>query len=274
VPHLMVHLVDQARALGPMYLHEMWTYERLMSTLNCYVLNRACPEGSMVEAYCTEEVVECCQDYLVDKKSIGLVASRHTGRRLGGKGKRRKTFIDSAYKEVGTAHFSVLHQIEMMALFIKQHLNIIRTEIHGRSEVWIMKEHKKHFTTWLMNQNIEDGTTLEEITLKRMCMGPSAQVTTRQAYEINGYTFYASAKDKKSVYQNSGVQIDAISDTMGQKVIYYGVIDEIGYGLNLQIPILKCKWVKHAQGVEVDNYGLRIVDLANVGYKDDPWVLT
>ena len=29
----------------------------------------------MIEAYCTEEVVECCQDYLVDNKGIGLVVS-------------------------------------------------------------------------------------------------------------------------------------------------------------------------------------------------------
>ena len=51
----------------------------------------------MIEAYCTEEVVECCQDYLVDNKGIGLVASRHSGS-LEGKGTRgRKTFIDSAY---------------------------------------------------------------------------------------------------------------------------------------------------------------------------------
>ena len=29
--HLMIHMVDQIRALGPLYLHEMWTYERFMS---------------------------------------------------------------------------------------------------------------------------------------------------------------------------------------------------------------------------------------------------
>jgi hypothetical protein len=31
--------------------------------------------------------------------------------------------------------------------------------------------------------------------------------------------------------------------------------------------------VKHTNGVTDDNYGLTLVDLANVGYKDDPWVL-
>ena len=127
-----------------------------------------------------------------------------------------------------------------------------------------------------MDQNIEDGTTTEEIMMKQLCMGPSARVTTWQAYDINGYTFYTSAKDRKSQCKNSGIRIDAIDDSMGQKVTYFGVIDkiwELDYGLNIQIPVFKCQWVKHPQGVEVDNYGLTIVDLANVGYKEDPWVL-
>ena len=31
--------------------------------------------------------------------------------------------------------------------------------------------------------------------------------------------------------------------------------------------------MKYPKGVEVDGYGLTIVDLNNTGYKDDPWVL-
>jgi hypothetical protein len=31
--------------------------------------------------------------------------------------------------------------------------------------------------------------------------------------------------------------------------------------------------VKHPQGVEVDEYGFTIIDLRNVGHKDEPWVL-
>jgi hypothetical protein len=32
--HLMIHMVNQIRALGPPYLHKMWTYECLVSILN------------------------------------------------------------------------------------------------------------------------------------------------------------------------------------------------------------------------------------------------
>jgi hypothetical protein len=35
-----------------------------------------------------------------------------------------------------------------------------------------------------------------------------------------------------------------------------------------------CQWVKHPNGVNVDNYGLTLFDLKNVGHQNDPWVLT
>ena len=35
--HLIVYLVKEIRYLGPMFLHHMYPYERLMSTLNRYV---------------------------------------------------------------------------------------------------------------------------------------------------------------------------------------------------------------------------------------------
>jgi hypothetical protein len=38
--------------------------------------------------------------------------------------------------------------------------------------------------------------------------------------------------------------------------------------MSLQIPILKCQWVKHPQGVEIDDYGFAIIDQKNVGHKD------
>jgi len=171
----------------------------------------------MIEAYCTEEVVECCQEYLKDNNGISLVESRYTGR-LCGKGTRgKKTIVDKDYKEVGRAHHSVLQQLSIMSRFIDQHLNEIRAESNGRSEAWVMKEHKIRFMSWLMGLDIPEGENEEGITMKRLAAGPSPQVTTWQAYVSNGYTFYTAEKDKKSACQNSGVRIEAL-DTMGQKV--------------------------------------------------------
>jgi hypothetical protein len=44
--------------------------------------------------------------------------------------------------------------------------------------------------------------------------------------------------------------------------------------MSLQIPVFKCRWVKHPHGIEVDEYGFTIVHLRNVDHKDEPWVLT
>jgi hypothetical protein len=43
--------------------------------------------------------------------------------------------------------------------------------------------------------------------------------------------------------------------------------------MSVQIPRFKYQWVKHPQGVGIDDYGFTIVDLTNVGHKDEPWVL-
>ena len=101
--HLMIHMVDQIRALGPLYLYEMWTYEHFMSILNLYVLNRAYPEGSMIEGYSTEEVIECCLDYLNDKVSISLSVPRFFGRLEGVGTIGGKTFIDKGFERSATS---------------------------------------------------------------------------------------------------------------------------------------------------------------------------
>ena len=75
--------------------------------------------------------------------------------------------------------------------------------------------------------------------------------------------------------QNSGVRYEAIDDK-GAKTTYFGFIEEIwelNYRGNMQVPIFKCQCVRHPTGVSEDTFGFKIVDLNNVGHKDDPWVL-
>jgi hypothetical protein len=75
--HYMIHLADQVFILGPTYIHHMYPYECHMVVMKGYVLNRAHPEGSMIEDYITEEVIECCVDYIKDGKPIGVLVSQH-----------------------------------------------------------------------------------------------------------------------------------------------------------------------------------------------------
>jgi hypothetical protein len=106
--HLMIHLVDHIHTLGSLYLHSMFLYEWFLAVLKAYVQNRAHPEGSIIEGYTTEEVVECCADYIKDVKRIGLPIPLHKGR-LRGRGRMgQKAFIDRDYSLVSEAYFSVL----------------------------------------------------------------------------------------------------------------------------------------------------------------------
>ena len=113
---------------------------------------------------------------------------------------------------------------------------MIRAECNGRSDDWIMREHKCRLTAWLKDMILSDGDTLEEQTIKRLAVGPSSQVTSWQGYDINAYLFYTAAKDKKSVSQNSGARIEALDERTGESTTYCGVIDdiwEIHYSYNI-----------------------------------------
>jgi hypothetical protein len=45
--HLLVHLVEEISILSPIFLHNMFPFERFMGVLKKYVHNRARPEGSI-----------------------------------------------------------------------------------------------------------------------------------------------------------------------------------------------------------------------------------
>jgi hypothetical protein len=171
-------------------------------------------------------------------------------------------------------HMVVFYKVEP---FIMQHENEIHEENDSRTEDWVIKEQKRRFPSWLKEHgHLFRGNLVDDTTLTRLAAGPSSNVTSWKAYEISGYTYYTKAKDNKSVaYQNSGVRIDAI-DKSGNNITYYRFIEdiwELDYGENIRFPVFRCQWVKHSNGVTDDNYGLTLVDLANVGHKDDPWVL-
>jgi hypothetical protein len=66
---------------------------------------------------------------------------------------------------------------------------------------------------------------IEETTMKMLASCPSSYVTSWQAYDINGYTYYTKEKDR-SVAQNSDILIEAF-DLLGVKTTYYRYIQDI-----------------------------------------------
>jgi hypothetical protein len=69
------------------------------------------------------------------------------------------------------------------------------------------------------------------------------------------FTFISLSLDKKSMYQNSGVCVDAYDITGQDKNMYYGQIQEI-WELDFhgfKIPLFCCNWVDTIKGVVQDN---------------------
>jgi hypothetical protein len=56
--YFTTHLIKKIKLLGPVFLHQMYVYERFNDILKSFVRNGAYPEGSMVQEYCTEEAME------------------------------------------------------------------------------------------------------------------------------------------------------------------------------------------------------------------------
>jgi hypothetical protein len=120
--HYMIHLADQIFVLGPSYMYYMYPYKHHMVVMEVYVCNCAHPEGSMIEGYTTEEVVECYIDYIKDGKPIGVLVSRHHGRLSGKITKGVKSIIDATYERVCETHFSIMHQLAVMRPYVEKHL--------------------------------------------------------------------------------------------------------------------------------------------------------
>ena len=71
----LVHLVKEISILGPVFLHNMFPFERFMGVLKKYVKVRSKPEGSITQGYGTEEVIEFCVDFIPDLAPINVPES-------------------------------------------------------------------------------------------------------------------------------------------------------------------------------------------------------
>ena len=130
--HLLVHLVDEIAILGPIFLHNMFPFERFMGVLKKYVHNRARPEGSISKGYGTKEVIEFCVDFIPDHKPIGVPESRYEGR-LSGKGTLGKKATICRTDILSLKHTTQFYRVPPSWLCISRNTRIIYAlRIRGR----------------------------------------------------------------------------------------------------------------------------------------------
>jgi hypothetical protein len=105
--HFTNHFIKKIKLLSTVFLHQMYAYERFNGILKSFVRNRAYPEVSMVQGYCTEEAVEWALNYADPSNPIGVRKSHHEGR-LTGKGTIGNKAITPYPHLFHSAHFHVL----------------------------------------------------------------------------------------------------------------------------------------------------------------------
>jgi hypothetical protein len=88
----------------------------------------------MIEAYTTEEAINCCMRYVWDGNAIGLPVHFNEGRTMGLGCTGRKVCTDIEYEIVQEAHHAILNQLVSMEKWVEQHLNEIRRARDGCTE--------------------------------------------------------------------------------------------------------------------------------------------
>jgi hypothetical protein len=171
---LTVLLPIAIRAIKPKYLKMVITrvcYFFNKRSLALCVLNQAFRESSMVERYHTKEVIKCCQEYLQDKRGIILLDSWHKGRLAGKSTSWKKVFMDKNFTAVEHVHYSMLQQLQLVAPYIEEHLDVIRAESNGCTDDWIeVAQASIH--------SFVQGDSNDERILHRLLQGPLSQVTS------------------------------------------------------------------------------------------------
>jgi hypothetical protein len=118
--HFTTHLIKEIKLLGHVFLHQMYAYERFKGILKSFIRNQAYLEGSMVQGYCIEEVVEWPLNYADPSNPIGVLKSHHEGR-FTGKGTIEKKAITLDPHLFRCAHLHVLQQMSIVSEYFDEH---------------------------------------------------------------------------------------------------------------------------------------------------------
>ncbi|XP_027364518.1 uncharacterized protein LOC113871621 [Abrus precatorius] len=198
--HLTIHLVEETKLCGPVYMRWMYPVERYMKILKGYVKNRSKPEGCITERYLVEEAVEFCSEYLSNVESCGIPKSRHHGRTLG-EGSSGCQQIEVPRLQWEQAHLYVLQNTPKIEPYISLHKETLKRRNPTRGKNWITKEHNVRFIGWLQERVGEQlkqrNTSVSEL-IRWLSKGPCIDAFSYTSYLVNGFTFYTKQHDNQS----------------------------------------------------------------------------
>ncbi|KAK1614773.1 hypothetical protein QYE76_020290 [Lolium multiflorum] len=292
--HLLLHVVEDIKQLGPTFLHNMMPFERQNGVMKGYVRNRARPDASMAKGFLTYECISFCQNYLStedDEDHVGLPPRTHLGR-LAGVGHREgyrsvHVGIENRRDDFDRAHRVALQHLKLTEPFVQEHKSMVEQNYidMGRPRKMgdVTKKHNSSFTRWFKQTQLAEAqrntpSTEDEKLIYTLSQGPAQNLRTYQGYDINGYRFYTEEKDRNSENQNSGVtMLSYADDETNVKERFFGRIEEI-WELNYcgeTVPMFRVRWAKKVEkeGRYFTTMVIPDAKSKNASAKNEPWVL-
>ncbi|XP_074362621.1 uncharacterized protein LOC141702941 [Apium graveolens] len=122
-----------------------------LDKLQVDIISRYRPEGSIVEAYYVEEVIEFYTDYLASTDPIGIPRSRHEGR-LQGHGTLGLKMISPGAEILDRAHLFVLQHMTEVNAYLEERVTQIFQMHPSKSRKWVLYEQNSSFGEWFKDQ--------------------------------------------------------------------------------------------------------------------------
>jgi hypothetical protein len=94
----------------------------------------------------------------------------------------------------------MIQQLHLITLFANEQKRQLREDNPDSGRAWLAKMHMQGFSGWLRDYVKTCSNNIVITDEIRNLAGPLFTVTRYQAMDINGYTFYTMAQDKKSIY--------------------------------------------------------------------------
>ncbi|XP_074283850.1 uncharacterized protein LOC141608390 [Silene latifolia] len=186
--HLILHLVQEIKLCGPVFLRWAYPFERHMVTLPDKVKNPARPEASIIQGIISEMVTEFCSEFVSKLQAIGLPRSKDDGR-FEGKGLVGAKVMSAPSNLRSKAHIYVLQQSDEVQPYLTRHKQVLASEHPSRGERWLMQEQNHTFINWFYDevmQELSNDSNDVSNTIKWLAYGPRESVTSYEGFTING----------------------------------------------------------------------------------------
>ena len=94
------------------------------------------------------------------------------------------------------AHYTVLQNSTLVASYMDEHKNLLRTKHPERSDDWITREQTRSFASWLQARTMHDTSIEDDMYL--LSQLPSSNIMTFKGYEINVIHLTQSPKIRRA----------------------------------------------------------------------------